>query len=185
MGQHGTIAWGQPVHPTSDRLMAGARMGLDRRGGAYAWRWMLANNVPLAFGSDYPVEDPNPFAGLADAVTRQDASGDPPGGWLPQQRLTLVQALAAFTTGAAYAARAEDRIGSLTPGHDADFVLLERDPFQVDAPALRATKVLETWIGGRRVFVFLLIAIWSLRLAGHIRLRTRGGGEDPRYAKPI
>jgi len=107
----------------------------------------------LAFGSDYPVEDPNPFPGMADAVTREDAAGDPPGGFLPEQKISLTQALAAFTTGAAYAAKAEDRIGSLEAGHFADFILLDRDPFQVDSHSLRDTKVLETWIGGVRAWV--------------------------------
>ena len=151
--RHGIVASMQPSHATSDHRMAGARLGAERLAGAYAWKTMLDAKVPLAFGSDYPVEDPDPFAGLADAVTRQDASGDPPGGFLPAQKLTLTQALAAFTTGGAYAVKAEDRLGSLEPGHLADFILVDRDPFQVDAPALRETKVLETWIGGVRAWV--------------------------------
>ena len=151
--RHGIVASMQPSHATSDHLMAGKRLGADRLVGAYAWKTMLDEGVPLAFGSDYPVESPNPFPGLADAITREDASGDPPGGFLPAQKLTLTQALAAFTTGAAYAAQAEDRLGSLEPGHLADFVLVDRDPFQVDAKALRDTKVLETWIGGVRAWV--------------------------------
>ncbi|MDO6413075.1 amidohydrolase [Sphingomonas sp. BIUV-7] len=151
--QHGTIASMQPSHATSDHKMAIARLGPDRLGGAYAWKAMLDLKVPLAFGSDYPVEDPNPFAGLADAVTRQDAAGDPPGGWLPEQKLTLTQAFAAFTIGAAYAAKAEDKVGSLEPGHYADFILVDRDPFAVDPAALRETKVLETWVGGQRAWM--------------------------------
>jgi len=152
-GRHGVIASMQPTHATSDHVMAVKRLGSDRLRGAYAWKTMLDNHVTLAFGSDFPVEDPNPFPGMADAVTRQDATGDPPGGFLPEQKISLAQALAAFTTGAAYAARAEDRIGSLEPGHLADFILLDRDPFQVDAGSLRGTKVLETWIGGVRAWV--------------------------------
>ena len=152
-GRHGIIASMQPTHATSDHVMAVKRLGSDRLRGAYAWKTMLDNHVTLAFGSDFPVEDPNPFPGMADAVTRQDATGDPPGGFLPEQKISLAQALAAFTTGAAYAARAEDRIGSLEPGHLADFILLDRDPFQVDAGSLRGTKVLETWIGGVRAWV--------------------------------
>jgi len=153
MAKNGTIASMQPTHATSDHDMAVKRLGPDRLKGAYAERTMLDEHVPLAFGSDYPVEDPNPFPGMADAVTREDEAGDPPGGFLPDQKITLTQALAAFTTGGAYAAKAEDRIGSLTPGHYADFVLLDRDPFQVDSKSLRETRVLETWIGGARVWV--------------------------------
>ena len=151
--KYGTIASMQPTHATSDHAMAVKRLGPERLKGAYAEKTMLDEHVPLAFGSDYPVEDPNPFPGMADAVTREDEAGDPPGGFLPDQKISLAQALAAFTTGAAFAAKAEDRIGSLTPGHYADFILLDRDPFQVDSKALRDTKVLETWIGGARVWV--------------------------------
>jgi predicted amidohydrolase YtcJ len=152
-GRFGTIASMQPVHETSDWKMAEARMGLERLGGAYAWRSMIANGAPLAFGSDFPVESPNPFPGLAAATSRQDPEGQPPGGWLPEQRLTLEQALAAFTRGAAYAGFAEDRIGSLEKGHWADFILLDRDIFDVPTPRqLRETKVLETWIAGKKVW---------------------------------
>jgi len=153
MAKYGTIASMQPTHATSDHDMAVKRLGPERLKGAYAEKTMLDEHVPLAFGSDYPVESPNPFPGMADAVTREDSSGDPPGGFLPDQRISLTQALAAFTTGAAYAAKAEDRIGTLTPGHFADFVLIDRDPFQVDSKSLRDTRVLETWIGGVRVWV--------------------------------
>ncbi len=131
---HGTIASMQPVHESSDWRMADARMGHDRLGGAYAWASMLQNKVPLAFGSDFPVESPNPFPGLAVAVTREDAQGEPPGGWFPEQKLTLQQAFAAFTTGAAYAGFAEDRLGSLVPGRLADFIFVDRDIFQSDPP---------------------------------------------------
>lgn len=151
--KNGTIASMQPSHATSDHAMAVKRLGPERLNGAYAEKTMLDEHVPLAFGSDYPVEDPNPFPGMADAVTREDAAGDPPGGFLPDQKISLTQAFAAFTTGGAYAAKAEDRIGSLTPGHEADFILLDRDPFQVDSKSLRETRVLETWIGGVRVWV--------------------------------
>ncbi|WP_294393901.1 amidohydrolase [uncultured Sphingomonas sp.] len=151
--RNGIIASMQPTHATSDHAMAGTRLGTARLAGAYAWKTMLDNHVPLAFGSDYPVEDPNPFPGLAAAVTREDKAGDPPGGFLPEQKITLTQALAAFTTGAAYAAKAEDRVGSLEPGHYADFILLDRDPFAIDPRALRDTKVTETWISGARVYV--------------------------------
>jgi predicted amidohydrolase YtcJ len=152
-GRHGIIASMQPVHETSDWRMAEARMGLPRLQGAYAWRSMLTNHAPLAFGSDYPVESPNPFPGLAAAISRQDAEGQPPGGWQPQQRISLEEAFAAFTTGAAYSAFAEDRIGRLTPGMPADFILIDRDIFaDRDPQRIRRTQVLETWVGGRQVW---------------------------------
>jgi predicted amidohydrolase YtcJ len=152
-GRFGTIASMQPVHETSDWKMAEARMGLERLGGAYAWRSMIANGAALAFGSDFPVESPNPFPGLAAAISRQDAEGQPPGGWLSEQRLTLEQALAAFTRGAAYAGFAEDRIGSLERGRWADFILVDRDIFDAPTPRqLRETKVVETWMAGKKVW---------------------------------
>ena len=151
--RHGTIASMQPVHQTSDWKMAEARMGMDRLGGAYAWRSMLANGVPLAFGSDFPVEHPNPFHGLAVAVSREDPSGQPPGGWMPEQRLTLPQALHGFTVAAAHAGFAEDRIGSLEKGRYADFVFIDRDIFADATPEeIRGTKVLETWVAGERAW---------------------------------
>ncbi|TVV73017.1 amidohydrolase family protein [Sphingomonas solaris] len=149
-GRNGIVASMQPVHATSDRLMAEARLGPARLGGAYAWRTMLDNKVPLAFGSDFPVERPDAFAGLAAAVSREDANGQPAGGWRPDQKLRFTEALAAFTTGAAYAGFAEDRIGSLTAGHFADFILIDRDPFEATPAAIRGTQVIETWIGGKR-----------------------------------
>jgi predicted amidohydrolase YtcJ len=142
----------QPTHQTSDRLMAEARLGPGRLGGAYAWQTIAKMGVPLAFGSDFPVESPNPFPGLAAAVSRQDMSGQPPGGWRPQDRVSFEQALAGFTRGAAYAGFAETRIGSLEPGKWADFILVDRDVSKVDAQALARTQVLETWVAGKKVW---------------------------------
>jgi predicted amidohydrolase YtcJ len=102
-----TIASMQPTHATSDMPWAEKRVGADRIKGAYAWRTMLDNKVPLAFGSDFPVEEVSPLLGLYAAVTRQDGKGQPPGGWYPAQRMTLDEAVAGFTSGAAYAAFAE------------------------------------------------------------------------------
>ncbi len=105
----GIVASMQPTHQTSDRLMAEARLGPDRLDGAYAWQTVEKLGIPLAFGSDFPVELPNPFPGLSAAISRQDINGQPPGGWIPSERLTFPQALDAFTRGAAYAGFAEDQ----------------------------------------------------------------------------
>jgi predicted amidohydrolase YtcJ len=148
----GIIASMQPTHQTSDRLMAEKRLGPDRLAGAYAWQTVLRSGARLAFGSDFPVESPNPFPGFAAAISRQDMSGQPPGGWLPGERLSFPQALDAFTRGAAHASFAEDRIGSLEPGKYADFIVVDRDPTKGDAQALARTEVLETWVGGRKVW---------------------------------
>jgi hypothetical protein len=148
----GIIASMQPVHQTSDRLMAEKRLGPDRLDGAYAWQLVLKSGARLAFGSDYPVESPNPFPGLAAAISRQDMQGQPPGGWIPAERLSFEQALAAFTRDAAYAGFAEDRMGALEPGKWADFILVDRDPSKVDAQALARTQVLETWVAGKKVW---------------------------------
>ncbi|AYJ87415.1 amidohydrolase [Sphingomonas paeninsulae] len=151
-GKNGIVASMQPVHQTSDRTMAEARLGAARLPGAYAWKSMLANGAHLAFGSDTPVESPNPFPGIAAAISREGADGQPFGGWQPQEIITREQALAAFTTGAAYAAFAEDRVGRLAPGFRADFILVDHDPLDGPPASVRATKVAETWIGGKRVF---------------------------------
>jgi len=148
----GIIASMQPTHQTSDRLMAEKRLGPNRLAGAYAWQSVLKSGARLAFGTDFPVESPNPFPGLSAAISRQDMNGQPPGGWIPSERLTFAQALSAYTRGAAYANFAEDRIGSLEPGKWADFVIVDRDPTKVDASSLENTQVVETWVGGKRVW---------------------------------
>ena len=151
-GRHGVIASMQPVHQTSDRLMAEARLGPGRLAGAYAWRSVRATGAPLVFGSDAPVEAPDPFAGLAAAISREDAERQPPGGWHPEETVSIEQALAAYTAGAAYAGFAEGQFGRLAVGEQADFVVLDADPLETDASELRGIRVLETWIGGRRVY---------------------------------
>lgn len=151
-GSHGVIASMQPVHQTSDRTMAEARLGQARLTGAYAWATMFKNGSRLAFGSDYPVESPDPFAGWAAAFTRQGADGQPFGGWRPEERVTREQAWWAFTGGAAYAGFAERQFGSLQPGQRADFVIVDRDPVDASPTELRATRVEETWVGGQKVW---------------------------------
>jgi len=148
----GLVASMQPTHATSDMNMAEARIGKLRMQGAYAWRSFLKQGTVIAGGSDFPVESPNPFYGLYAAVTREDHAGKPPGGWYPRQRMTLVEALRAFTWGAAWARHAEDRMGTLQPGHWADFILVDHDLF-ADPPArIWSTRVLQTWVGGKRVY---------------------------------
>jgi len=148
----GIIASMQPTHQTSDRLMAESRLGPDRLAGAYAWSTILKSGAHLAFGSDYPVESPNPFPGLAAAISRQDINGEPAGGWRPAERVTFETALAGFTREAAYASFAEDRVGALEPGKWADLILVDRDPTKVDPQALARTETLETWVAGKKVW---------------------------------
>ncbi len=149
----GVIASMQPVHQTSDRTMAEARLGPNRLAGAYAWNSLKKSGARLAFGSDTPVESPNPFIAMAAAISREDERGQPFGGWQPQERVSRETAFAGFTTDAAYASFAETRVGRLAPGFYADFVLVDRDPLFSTPAELRGTQVLETWVGGRRVYV--------------------------------
>ena len=150
--QLGVVASMQPIHQPSDRLMAEARLGPERLKGAYAWRSMEKAGVRLAFGSDVPVESANPFPGIAAAISRTDARGEPFGGWRPEETVSRESALDGFTRTAAYAAFAEDRIGTLMPGMRADFLILESDPLLASADEIRRMTPLETWIGGYRYY---------------------------------
>ncbi|QNN64404.1 amidohydrolase [Sphingomonas rhizophila] len=152
LAKTGIIASMQPTHQTSDRTMAEARLGEARLAGAYAWQTIVRSGARMALGSDFPVESPNPFPGLSAAISRQGLDGQPPGGWRPQDRLTLEQALAGFTRDAAYAGFAEDRIGSLDPGHYADFIFVDRDIETASAAEVARMQVLETWVAGKRVY---------------------------------
>ena len=145
------VASMQPTHATSDMPWAGERLGEARLAGAYAWRRFLDLGVPLALGSDFPVEQVDPRLGLLAAVTRQDRQGHPPGGWLPGQRLTVAEALRGFTVDAARAAHDESRVGRLAPGLRADFVLLDRDPLAIPASELDQLEVRATWVDGHPV----------------------------------
>jgi predicted amidohydrolase YtcJ len=151
-GKGQIIASMQPVHETSDRLMAEARLGPNRLAGAYAWNAILKTGGRLAFGSDAPVELPDPWAGFAAAISRQGPDGEPQGGWQPQERVTREQALAGYTTGAAYAGFGEGRFGRIATGQRADFLLVDRDPMLVSPADIRATRVLQTWVGGQLVY---------------------------------
>ncbi|MDG2501846.1 MAG: amidohydrolase family protein [Porticoccaceae bacterium] len=142
----------QPTHATSDMNMAEDRIGAERLKGAYAWRSFLEQGSLVVSGSDYPIELANPFHGIHAAVTRQDHNNMPAEGWIPEEAMTLEQVLRSFTIDAAWAAHQEDRLGGLTEGKWADFILIDRDIFQVEPEKLWQTEVLETWIAGQRVY---------------------------------
>jgi predicted amidohydrolase YtcJ len=148
----GVIASMQPSHASDDMRWADARLGPDRVRGAYAWRWFVDEKVPLAFGSDFPVEIVNPFWGLYAAITRQDAKGMPAGGWHPEHVLSLEDSLRDFTAGSARAAFAEQHLGMLKTGYRADLTVVDRDPFRVSPGELLDSKVALTIIEGEIVF---------------------------------
>ena len=152
MAEHDIIASMQPIHATSDMRWAEERVGTDRLAGAYAWQRMLDAGVHLALGSDFPVEPVNPWLGVHAAVTRQDLDGNPDGGWLPDQRLSVDEALRGFILDAAFAGFAEGHTGSLESGKQADFIVIDADPYQTDPADLAEIKVLQTVVGGEVVF---------------------------------
>lgn len=148
----GVIASMQPTHATSDMPWVQDRIGPQRIKGAYAWQRFRASGARLALGSDFPVESADPRLGLYAAVTRQDRAGQPPGGWFPDQRLTVVEALGGFTADAAYAGHDEDEVGRLAPGLRADFVVLDEDPMASPAAGLDELHIRSTWVDGKPVF---------------------------------
>lgn len=146
------IASMQPTHATSDMNMAEDRVGPERIKGAYAWRRFLDRGTTVASGSDFPVEHVNPFYGLYSAVTRKDHEGNPENGWYPDQAMSREEALRSFTLSAANAAHQEDVLGSLEPGKWADFILIDRDFFEVPENEIWRIKVLESWLAGEKVY---------------------------------
>ncbi|SHE73610.1 hypothetical protein SAMN04487965_0540 [Microbulbifer donghaiensis] len=146
------VASMQPVHATSDKNMAGDRLGEQRLEGAYAWRKFLSQGTRIASGSDFPVEPVNPLFGIHAAVTRRDRHGDPEKGWHVEEAMTMEEALRSFTLDAAYAGHQEQVIGSLEPGKFADFILLDRNIFTIDPQEIWKAQVLETWVEGEKVY---------------------------------
>jgi predicted amidohydrolase YtcJ len=152
MASLGVIASMQPTHCTSDMRWVEDRIGFDRADGSYAWATLLRAGVPLALGSDFPVESENPFFGLHAAITRQNRDHEPEGGWRPDERVTREEALRGFTLGAAYSEYTESKKGSIEPGKLADFIVLDRDVMTVDAERIAGTRVYATVIDGEVVY---------------------------------
>jgi predicted amidohydrolase YtcJ len=154
-GKLGVVASFQPLHADPDPSWMGSwipRVGPEREQRAWAWRSILRAHGRLAFGSDWPVVTINPWRGIQMAVTRQDAKGQPPGGWIPNQKLTLKQAVRAYTLGGAWAMHRDHEEGSIAPGKLADLVMLSQNIFAVDPHAIGKTKVLLTIVGGKIVY---------------------------------
>ena len=152
MARLGVIASMQPIHATSDMLIADRYWGA-RCAGAYAWRSLLQAGTTLAFGSDCPVERADPILGIHAAVTRRRMDGTPgPEGWRPEQRLSVEQAVRAFTLGAAEAAGQEATRGSIRAGKLADLTVLQADVFSIDLHEIRNAGIAATIAGGRVVY---------------------------------
>jgi len=152
LGKMNIIASMQPIHATSDMRMADAFWG-ERSRLAYAMKTQLNHGARLALGSDAPVESPNPFWGLYAAVTRRRADGSPSSeGWYAEQKLTMAEAMEGYTTGPAYAAYMEDRLGRLAPNHLADLIVLEKDPFTCEPEDLLTMQSSATMVGGDWVY---------------------------------
>jgi len=149
----GVIASMQPTHCTTDLAYAERRFGKERCRGAYIWKTLADGGAVLAFGTDWPVEPLDPMRGLYSGVTRQKIdSGDPPGGWFPEQRLSIREAVRHYTWGPAYASFEEGIKGSLRMGNLADFVVLSENILEIEPARILETKVLYTVVGGRVVF---------------------------------
>jgi len=150
--QLGVIASVQPFHAIDDGRWAEKRIGHDRASRTYAFRTFLNHGVRLAFGTDWEVAPLNPMLGLYAAVTRATLDGKNPQGWFPEQKLTVAEAVEAYTIGSAYAEFQDEEKGSLTVGKLADMVLLSDDIFTIDPVKIRNVKVLRTFVGGKSVY---------------------------------
>ena len=151
-GQLKVIASMQPYHAIDDGRWAEKYIGPDRVKTTYAFRSLLDSGATLAFGSDWFVAPATPLEGIYAAVTRRTLDGKNPDGWVPEQKITVEEALKAYTINAAYASFEEDLKGSLEPGKLADFVVLDRDITAIDPVEIWNVKALQTWVGGKKVF---------------------------------
>lgn len=151
-GQYSIIPSVQPTHATSDMYWAGERLGKAREKGAYAFNDLMKRNGYITFGSDFPVEYVNPLFGFHSAVARQDAKNFPKGGYQPENAVSRKEALMAMTRWAAYACFEDSLRGSIAPGKQADFVILDSDIMTAPNEKLRSVKVRQTWVGGERLF---------------------------------
>jgi predicted amidohydrolase YtcJ len=146
----GIIASMQPSHLLTDMNWAAARLGPQRARNSYTWKAFLDAGVPVAFGTDYPIEPITPFRGIYSAVTRRNEAGVK--SYFPQDKLTIDQALFAYTEGSAFAEFSETFKGKLAPGYVADFIVLDRDLTRIPAPEILKTRVLQTVVDGRMVY---------------------------------
>src|SRR5262249_51954699 len=146
------IASVQPYHAIDDGRWAERRIGHDRASRTYAFRTFKEHGVRLAFGTDWSVAPLNPMLSLYAAVTRATLDGKNPGGWFPEQKLTLEEALEAYTMGSAYAEFQDQEKGSISVGKLADMVLVSDDLFSIPPEKIRDAKILKTWMGGKMVF---------------------------------
>ncbi len=154
-GKLGVIASFQPLHAYPDEDTLGpwlTNAGHQREPRAWAWQSIARSGGRLAFGSDWPVVTLNPWAGVQNAVTRQTREGKPAGGWVPEQRVSVAQAVEAYTLGAAFSGHREQHEGTIEPGKLADLIVVSQDIFQVDAHSIGATEVLITMVGGKIVY---------------------------------
>ena len=148
----GVIASMQPYHAIDDGRWCDKRIGLERSKTTYAFRALLDARARIAFGSDWDVAPLSPVLTISAAVTRRTTDGKNPGGWFPEQRITVAEALCAYTAGAAYAAFEENEKGTLAVGKLADFVILSADPLSVRPEELEKIEVETTVLGGRVVY---------------------------------
>jgi predicted amidohydrolase YtcJ len=154
-GKLGVIASFQPLHayPNDDTLKVWAgNVGPERAQRGWPWRTLQNGGGVLAFGSDWPIVTQNPWPGVQNALTRQTTEGEPAGGWIPKERISLADAIRAYTLGAAFAGHRERTEGSLEPGKLADLIVLSQDLFQIEPTEIGKTEVLLTMVGGKIVY---------------------------------